>query len=53
MEIIRRAESGRVSVSIKGSLDLSQPTVSSIVKEENKTRKHMKLWTKMISKDGV
>lgn len=53
MEIIRRAESRRVLVSIKGSLDLSQLTVSSIVKEGNKTRKHMKLWTKMISKDGV
>lgn len=57
MEIIRRAESWGILASIKCSLDLSQPTVCSIVKEESKTRKHIwncgYTWSKIVSKGGV
>lgn len=41
VEVIRHAKSGGILASIKCSLDLSQLTACSIVKEENKTREHL------------
>lgn len=38
MEIIRHAEHGGYLASIRCSLDVSQSTVGSVVKEKNKTR---------------
>lgn len=57
MEIIRHAEHGGYLASIRCSLDVSQSTVGSVVKEKNKTREFR--WnsghtqSEILSKGGV